>query len=355
MADISDKARQTGKARERHNAAFVVGSVVGGVVGAATALWKAPQTGEELRRKLTSGGDGEAPSGRVVSSVRTGSGRALGGARAGSDRLVSIAKAGSGRLSRSDSTTSDAPAAGDASTTSFADRVLERARAGSDRLVGIAKAGSARLSRSDSTANDAPAAGATSTASFSSRVLSFVEKAAAPIVGVKLGQTANGSGPDAGGSSARISPIRDTDAAPTTTTTTTAEHTVQEDGLDGQDRLRFGTYSGRANAAPSSGTAPTIASGFAAEPAETPADATVGQTEIAGGTPSTSDQGEISATATPSPASSDIPEGVPGHVPTTEELVTPATPFVPQANTAQQSPGTSNLFPEPDSDGTERT
>lgn len=37
----------------RHNAAFVVGSVLGAVAGAAVALWKTPYTGEELRTKLT--------------------------------------------------------------------------------------------------------------------------------------------------------------------------------------------------------------------------------------------------------------------------------------------------------------
>ncbi len=39
-------------AKSRHRGAFVVGSVVGGAVGAITALWKTPQSGEELRRKL---------------------------------------------------------------------------------------------------------------------------------------------------------------------------------------------------------------------------------------------------------------------------------------------------------------
>lgn len=38
--------------KQRHNAAFVVGSIVGGLVGAAAALWKTPYTGEELRAKM---------------------------------------------------------------------------------------------------------------------------------------------------------------------------------------------------------------------------------------------------------------------------------------------------------------
>lgn len=39
--------------KKRHNAAFIVGSVVGGLVGAAAALWKTPYTGEELRGRIT--------------------------------------------------------------------------------------------------------------------------------------------------------------------------------------------------------------------------------------------------------------------------------------------------------------
>jgi gas vesicle protein len=42
--------------KNRHNAAFVVGAVLGGLGGAAAALWKTPYTGEELRMKLTGGG-----------------------------------------------------------------------------------------------------------------------------------------------------------------------------------------------------------------------------------------------------------------------------------------------------------
>jgi hypothetical protein len=40
----------------RHNTAFVVGSILGAVVGAGAALWKTPYTGEELRHKLTGAG-----------------------------------------------------------------------------------------------------------------------------------------------------------------------------------------------------------------------------------------------------------------------------------------------------------
>lgn len=309
MAGTSDNVAQTAKAGERHNAAFVVGSVLGGVVGAAVALWKAPQTGEELRHKLTSSDTGESRSRRVVSTVRTGSGGDSGEAQ--SDGVGTTVRTGSGR-------------------------VLESARMGSDRLLSLVKAGSARLSRSDSTTSTATSSGSSSTTPFSNRVLSFVEKAAAPIVGVKLGQTANGSGPATSESSARITPIRGA-----ATETTTADHSMREASLHGQDHLTFGTYSGRSTAAPSTGAASTISS-----------ESTTRQTDTTGGT--SNDQGETSGVATPSPASPDIPEGVPGHVPTTEELVTPSTPFVPQSNTAHHSPDSSNVFPEPDANGTKR-
>ncbi len=59
-------------ARNRHNAAFVVGSVLGGIAGAAVALWKTPYSGAELRSKLTGGtATGESPryASRMLSSV----------------------------------------------------------------------------------------------------------------------------------------------------------------------------------------------------------------------------------------------------------------------------------------------
>jgi hypothetical protein len=54
----------------RHNAAFVVGSVLGAAAGAAAALWKTPYTGEELRAKLT-GAKAQEP-GIVVASPEPG-------------------------------------------------------------------------------------------------------------------------------------------------------------------------------------------------------------------------------------------------------------------------------------------
>jgi hypothetical protein len=44
------KKRKSGKSD--HSAAFVVGSIIGGLVGAVAALWKTPQSGDELRAKL---------------------------------------------------------------------------------------------------------------------------------------------------------------------------------------------------------------------------------------------------------------------------------------------------------------
>lgn len=39
-------------ARNRHNGAFVFGTLVGGAAGALAALWKTPLSGAELRQKL---------------------------------------------------------------------------------------------------------------------------------------------------------------------------------------------------------------------------------------------------------------------------------------------------------------
>lgn len=40
---------------DRHNAAFVVGAMLGGIAGAAVTLWKAPKSGAELRAGLSQG------------------------------------------------------------------------------------------------------------------------------------------------------------------------------------------------------------------------------------------------------------------------------------------------------------
>lgn len=269
--------RRAGKPAERHNAAFVVGSVLGGVIGAAAALLKAPQTGDELRQRLTSSGGDEPRTRRVVSGVRTGSGQILSTARSGLDRV---------------------PRRGSITT-------------------GTSTSGSTS-SRS---------------ASFSNRVLSFVERTAAPIVGVKLGQTANGSGPAAGVTPGQITPIRIADAA-TTTTATAPERPMGDEETPVNDRATFGTYSGRSTAAPADSSSGASAREMGdSVPTTTTTSAFAEHTEPSG-------------VSTPSPASPDIPEGVPGHVPTTDELVTPTTPFIPEPNTAQQAPRTSKAFPD---------
>jgi hypothetical protein len=40
---------------QRNTGAFIAGSVIGGIVGAAIALWKTPQSGPELRASLSGG------------------------------------------------------------------------------------------------------------------------------------------------------------------------------------------------------------------------------------------------------------------------------------------------------------
>lgn len=52
--------------KNRHNAAFVVGAVVGGLAGAAAALWKTPYSGAELRAQLGGGPNGHAGGGTVA-------------------------------------------------------------------------------------------------------------------------------------------------------------------------------------------------------------------------------------------------------------------------------------------------
>lgn len=211
-----------GQAGQRHNAAFVVGSILGGVIGAAATLWKAPRTGEELRGKLM-GGDG-------TTSTRVSS----------------------------------------------ADPVIVRTSASS------------------------------SSAQFSSKVLSFVERATAPIVGVKLGQTANGSGP-ATRNVNRSRAITDNEPAST-------------GAID--DSAALSTSSGRLSAVQSSGASSATLDG-----------SSVGQAEMA-------------FSVTPSQASTSIPEGVPGHIPTTEELVTPVNPPVQETNPSDQTSDTEKLFPD---------
>ena len=62
------------KTRNRHNAAFVVGSGLGGVAGAAIALWKTPYSGVELRERITGGTSTTTGSGATVTAPGMGAG-----------------------------------------------------------------------------------------------------------------------------------------------------------------------------------------------------------------------------------------------------------------------------------------
>jgi hypothetical protein len=114
--------------------------------------------------------------------------------------------------------------------------------------------------------------------------------------------------------------------------------TTEEVGESGRvaERITFGIYSGRTSAS----------SGTTTDTLRTPE--ALG-TEPAGGAT------DLSATVTPepSPASTSIPEGTPGHVPTTDELVTPAEPVVDPAGTSRVPEG-DKLFPDFD-EGTKRS
>lgn len=61
----------------RHNTAFVVGSVLGAVAGAAVALWKTPYSGEELRTKLGVPGATETTTAQTYTTTTTTGERSL--------------------------------------------------------------------------------------------------------------------------------------------------------------------------------------------------------------------------------------------------------------------------------------
>jgi hypothetical protein len=73
----------------RHNAAFVVGSVLGAVAGAAVALWKTPYTGEELRAKLTGGGTSHETSGAQTYVASPSPGTTVREQRSIKDKVIS--------------------------------------------------------------------------------------------------------------------------------------------------------------------------------------------------------------------------------------------------------------------------
>lgn len=56
-------------AEQRHNAAFIVGAILGGVAGAAVTLWTTPRSGIELRTRMMGEGDDYVP-GVAMSEAR---------------------------------------------------------------------------------------------------------------------------------------------------------------------------------------------------------------------------------------------------------------------------------------------
>lgn len=71
----------------RHNTAFVVGSVLGAVAGAAVALWKTPYSGEELRAKLGVSGSHQPSTAQPLGSTTTST--TSGGERSLKDKVLS--------------------------------------------------------------------------------------------------------------------------------------------------------------------------------------------------------------------------------------------------------------------------
>lgn len=63
MAKSKTLFRKQATRKSNNSAAFIVGSLVGGLVGALATLWKTPQSGEQLRSKITGAipGVGDAP------------------------------------------------------------------------------------------------------------------------------------------------------------------------------------------------------------------------------------------------------------------------------------------------------
>jgi hypothetical protein len=62
MAKLKVKNTKRKSTKSNNSAAFVLGSLFGGLIGAATALWKTPQSGEQLRSRVTgalNSGEGE--------------------------------------------------------------------------------------------------------------------------------------------------------------------------------------------------------------------------------------------------------------------------------------------------------
>lgn len=60
---------------QRNTGAFIAGSVIGGIVGAAVALWKTPQSGPELRATLSGGERHGAVTYRTETDIDEAAGR----------------------------------------------------------------------------------------------------------------------------------------------------------------------------------------------------------------------------------------------------------------------------------------
>jgi hypothetical protein len=109
---------------QRHTGAFVAGSVIGGMVGAAVALWKTPKSGSELRASLSGGSrqgavtyttaSGETPERRFASPV-------LGFVEKATAPIVGVDL---GKLAKDDPTSYSAPVRG--SSADARPPVLER-------------------------------------------------------------------------------------------------------------------------------------------------------------------------------------------------------------------------------------
>jgi len=77
-------------ARQGHNAAFVVGSILGGVAGAAAALWKAPLSGPELRAKVTKVTGGSTASTVTSQPAASSRARSVGGGSSVGGKVLSF-------------------------------------------------------------------------------------------------------------------------------------------------------------------------------------------------------------------------------------------------------------------------
>ena len=290
-------------ARQRHNAAFITGSILGGVGGAAVALWKAPRSGSELRAMLSrrsgvaGGGSADAPAGApartqagTTTSVTTGT-----DAQA-SAPLSSVSKAWAAiRPSRA--------SVASASRASLA-QVSRASKASLDSITSIASQG--KGSGNDTAAPE--------TRSFGGRALSFVENATAPIVGVKLGQS-----------------TRNADSRATGTVSS------------GSDEPATAASTAPAPVAPVT----RVASERIVErttPAESaPADAPVAPVTRQGVVSSSG--ASVAPVANPAPHSTgDLDDSGIGHAASTEELITPVIPDTSKGTT--QESGSFTDFPD---------